>query len=76
MKGLMFHKGSRSSSKGGKGRGVSLTSSQSSWMAFPSGKDRKPGLLPRRCVQEATQGVIKISFNIKKKKKVLTSHSK
>lgn len=65
----MCCKGSGSSSKGGKGRRVSLRSSQSSWMMLLSGKDRKPRLLPARSVQERTHGVLKINFNLKKKKK-------
>lgn len=38
-------------------------------MMILSGKDRKPRLLPARCVQERTQGILKINFNLKKKKK-------
>lgn len=62
MKGLACHKGSGSSIKGRKGRRVSLRSSQSSWMMLLSGKDRKPGLLPVRCVQEGNTSGTKGQF--------------
>lgn len=38
-------------------------------MMLLSGKDRKPRLLPARSAQERTHSVLKINFNLKKKKK-------